>query len=88
MHMRHLFATFLTKTMLANQVGYFIFNEIGVDYIAYLLMNYLRLKLVGAINSLIQLKLKYYNVHDEPTTINVNLFGEKRIYKALQQDQK
>lgn len=33
-----------------------------------------------------KLNLKYHNVHDEPVMINADLFGEKRIYKALKQD--
>lgn len=40
---------------------------------------------VGA--SSVYLKLKYHNLQGESVTINVNLKGAKRIYKALQQYQ-
>lgn len=42
---------------------------------------------IDAVASPIHLKLKYYNVHDELVTICANLFGTKRIHKALQCDQ-
>lgn len=43
---------------------------------------------LDVVEYLFHLKLKYHNIHYEPITINVNLFEVKRIYKALQQDQK
>lgn len=39
-------------------------------------------------NSPVNLKLKLYNLRGEPITINVDLEGAKRIYQALQQDQR
>lgn len=36
---------------------------------------------------LMHLKLEYHNLQGEPTTINVNLKGAKRIYQALWKDQ-
>lgn len=41
----------------------------------------------GIVASLVHLKLKYHNVYNEPITKNTDLFGKKRIYKALQHDQ-
>lgn len=38
--------------------------------------------------SLVHLKLKYHNMHEEPTIISDDLSRVKRIYNALQQDQK
>lgn len=43
---------------------------------------------LDVVEYLFHLKLKYHSIHYEPITINVNLFEVKRIYKALQQDQK
>lgn len=36
----------------------------------------------------VHLKMKYNNIHDELVMINIDLYGGKRIYKALEQDQK
>lgn len=38
---------------------------------------------LDVVASLVHLKLKYHNVLDEPVTINVDLFGVKRIHKTL-----
>lgn len=38
---------------------------------------------IDAVASPVHLKLKYYNVHDELVKICANLFGTKRIHKAL-----
>lgn len=38
--------------------------------------------------SLIHVKLKYQNFHNDLVTISVDLLGAKRIYKVLQHDQK
>lgn len=43
---------------------------------------------LDVVASPIQLKLKYHNVHDKSVIININILGEKWIYKALQQHQK
>lgn len=37
--------------------------------------------------SSVRLKLKLYNLHGEPVTINDDLEGAKRIYQELRQDQ-
>lgn len=41
---------------------------------------------LDALASLVHLKPKYHNINDELTMISANLYGEKKIYKALQQD--
>lgn len=35
---------------------------------------------MDAMASLIHHKLKYRDIHDEPTTIDIDLYGVKRIY--------
>lgn len=37
--------------------------------------------------SLVNLKLKYHNVHDKPIEVCIDLSRSKRIYKAFQLDQ-
>lgn len=41
-----------------------------------------------AVASPMNLKIKYHNVHDKPTTTTVNLTIAKIIYKSLQHDQR
>lgn len=38
--------------------------------------------------SLVHLKLKVHNIHDEPITLNIDISRSKRIYQALQKDHK
>lgn len=44
--------------------------------------------MIDAMASPVNLKLKYHNMHDEPTIINVGFSKAQQIYKALQQDHK
>lgn len=37
--------------------------------------------------SSVHLKIKYHNLHGEPTIINIYIEGAKIIYQALQRDQ-
>lgn len=43
---------------------------------------------LDVVESRVHLKLKFQYLHGEPLIINVHLIIAKRIYKALQQDQK
>lgn len=41
------------------------------------------MEILDVVASLVNLKNKYHNIHDELVTISTDLSGEKRIYKAL-----
>lgn len=43
---------------------------------------------LDALASPIHIKLKYNNVHDDSVIICADLYGERRIHKTLQHDQK
>lgn len=44
--------------------------------------------MLDALNSLVNLKLKYHNMQGEPGVINIDLEGAKNIYQVLQRDQR
>lgn len=43
---------------------------------------------LGIVASLVHMKMKYHNIHDEPVTICVNLYEALKIDKALYHRQK
>lgn len=43
---------------------------------------------LDVVTSLLHLKLKFHNLHNEPITVDEDLIGAKRIYNAFQQNQK